>query len=52
MSNVFTNFVPNKIITYKDKHQHWMTEEVNNLCHNKAKMYEKYVKNYCSDAEK
>ena len=29
-----------------------MTEEVNNLCHNKAKLYEKYVKNGRSDADK
>ena len=29
-----------------------MTEEVNNLCHNKAKIYEKYVKNGRSDADK
>ena len=29
-----------------------MTEEVNNLCHNKAKIYEKYIKNGRSDADK
>ena len=29
-----------------------MTEEVNNLCHNKAKIYGKYVKYGCSDADK
>ena len=52
ISNVFTNFVPDKIITCKDKDPPWMTEEVNNLCHNKAKIYEKYVKNGRSDAEK
>ena len=52
ISNVFTNFVPNKIITCKDKDPPWMTEEVNNLCHNKAKIYEKYVKNGRSDVDK
>ena len=52
ISNVFTNFVPNKIITCKDKDPPWMTKEVNNLCHNKAKFYEKYVKNGRSDADK
>ena len=29
-----------------------MTEEVNNLCHNKCKIYEKYVKNCRSDVSK
>ena len=29
-----------------------MTEEFNNLFHNKAKIYEKYVKNGRSDADK
>ena len=29
ISNVFRNFVPNKIITCKDKDPPWMTEEVN-----------------------
>ena len=50
--NVFTNFVPNKFITCKDKDPPWMTEEVNNLCHNKAKIYEKNVTNGRSDADK
>ena len=47
-----TLFLTNKIITCKDKYPPWMTEEVNNLCHNKAKIYEKYVKNGRSDADK
>ena len=52
ISIVLTNFVPNKIITCKDKYPPWMTEEVNTLCHNKAKIYEKYIKNGRSDADK
>ena len=52
ISNVFTNFVPNKIIACKDKHPPWMTEEVNNLCHNKAKIYEKSAKSGRSDVDK
>ena len=51
-SNVFRNFVPNKIITCKDRDQPWMKEEVKNLCHNKAKIYEKYVNNGRSDVDK
>ena len=39
ISNVFTNFVPNKSITCNDRDPPWMTEEVKNLCHNKAKIY-------------
>ena len=29
-----------------------MTEEVNNMCQNKGKIYEKYVKNCISNADK
>ena len=52
ISNVFTNFVPNKIITCKDKYPPWITEDINNLCYNKAKIYENNIKNGRSDAEK
>ena len=50
--NVFTNFVPNRTITCRDKDPPWMTEEVKKLCHLKAEIYEKYVKNGRSDADK
>ena len=41
-----------KTITCRDKEPPWMTEEVKNICHMKAKIYESYVKNGRSDAEK
>ena len=44
--NVFTNFVPNKTITCREKDPPWMTDEVKILCHMKAKIYEKYVKKW------
>ena len=50
--NVFSNFVPNKTITCRDKEPPWMTEEVKKNCHMKAKIYERYVKNGRSDADK
>ena len=50
--NVFSNFVPNKTITCRDKDPPWMTEEVKKLCYMKAKIYENYVKNGRTDADK
>ena len=50
--NVFSNFVPNKTITCRDKDPPWITEEVKKLCHMKTKIYENYIKNGCSDADK
>ena len=50
--NVFSNFVPNKITKCRDKDPPWITEEMKKICHNKAKIYEKYVKNDRSDADK
>ena len=35
--NVFSNFVPNTIITCRDKDPPWITEEVKKICHKKAK---------------
>ena len=43
--NVFSNFVPNK-------DPPWITEEVKKLCHMKTKIYENYIKNGRSDADK
>ena len=41
--NVFSNFVPNKTITCKDKDPPWMTVEVKQICHMKAKIMFKMV---------
>ena len=50
--NVFSNFVPNKIIKCRDKDPPWITEEVKKICQQKAKIYENYVKNDRSDFDK
>ena len=50
--NVFSNFVPNKTITCREKDPPWMTDEVKIICHMKAKIYENYVKNGRSDVVK
>ena len=49
---MFSNFVPDKIITCRDKDPPWMTEEVKNICHTKDKVYENFVKNGSSDVDK
>ena len=43
--NIFSNFVPNKIITVRNKDSVWMTAEVKRLLIEKGKVYERYVKN-------
>ena len=50
--NIFSNFVPNKTITCREKDPPWMTDEIKIICHMKAKIYEKYVKNGRSDVDK
>ena len=42
--NIFSNFVPIKTITYRDKKPPCLTDEVIKLCNKKVKMYEHYVK--------
>ena len=43
--NIFSNFVPNKILTVKNKDSVWMTAGVKRLLLEKGKIYERYVKN-------
>ena len=43
--NVFNNFVPHKTIICNDKDPPWMTNEINQCCLNKAKIYTRYIKN-------
>ena len=50
--NVFFNFVHNKTITCRDEDPPWLTEEVKELCLMKTKIYENYIKNGRSDADK
>ena len=43
--NIFSNFVPNRVITIRDKDALWMTVEVKRMILEKAKIYRRYVKN-------
>ena len=49
--NVFYNFVPNKVITIKSKDTLWMTPETKRMIPEKAKIYQRYVKNDSSIAD-
>ena len=42
--NMFTNYVPNKIIMCKDKDPPWINSEIKLACKNKEKNYKHYVK--------
>ena len=42
--NIFSNFVPNKIISVRSKDDVWMTAEVKRVLLEKSKIYERYVK--------
>ena len=42
--NVFYNFVPNKMITVRNKDAPWMTPEIKKMILDKAKIYRRYVK--------
>ena len=42
--NICRNFVPNKLISIRDKDAPWMTPELKSLILEKAKIYKRYVK--------
>ena len=42
--NVFQNFVPNMVITVRNKDALWMTPEIKKMILEKAKIYRRYVK--------
>ena len=44
IKNIFKNFVPNKLITIKEKDAPWITPEIKRILLEKAKEYKKYVK--------
>ena len=44
ITNIFSNYVPNKIITVRNKDALWMTAEVKRMILEKAKIYKRYVK--------
>ena len=44
LSNLFMNFVPNKLITVDDGDPPWVTENIKKLSKNKSKLYKLYIK--------
>ena len=44
ITNIFSNFVPNKTVTIRSKDAVWMTPELKNMLLEKDKLYEHYVK--------
>ena len=45
LSNIFMNFVPNKLITIDDRDPPWMTEKIKKLLKDKSQLYKLYIKN-------
>ena len=45
LSNIFMNFVPNKLITVDDRDLPWVTEKIKELLIDKSKLYKLYIKN-------
>ena len=45
LTNIFTNFAPNKLITVDDREPPWVTEKIKKLLKDNSKLYEKYIKN-------
>ena len=43
--NIFHSFLPNKVITIKSKDALWINREIKRMILEKAKIYQRYVKN-------
>ena len=41
--NIFSNFVPNKIITYNDKDPIWMNDKIKSKVKSKNQLYKVYI---------
>ena len=46
LMNIFSNFIPNKYVTFNDKYPPWLTNYLKHKIHCKNNLYLKYVK-YC-----
>ena len=44
LTNIFTNFIPNKLITLDDRDPPWVTENIKKLLKDKSKLYKQYIK--------
>ena len=49
--NIFSNFIPNKLVTFDDKDPPWMTEKVKEKIKWKHKVYRDYLKNRKTKAD-
>ena len=45
LSNIFMNFVPNKLITVDNSDPQWVTEKTKKILIHKSKLYKLYIKN-------
>ena len=43
--NAFSNFIPNKLVTFNDKDPQWMTSNVRDKINWKNSIYNDYLKN-------
>ena len=44
--NFFSNFVPNKIVTFDDRDPPWMTEYIKTKIHQRDNIYKNYLRSY------
>ena len=49
--NIFSNFIPNKLVTFDDKDHPWMTEKLKEKIKQKHKVYRDYLKNGKTEAD-
>ena len=52
LTNIFSNFVPNKVISIRHKDAVWMTAEVKRILLEQGKVYRRYVKNGRRDEDR
>ena len=45
MTNVFSNFIPNKLVTFNDKDPPWMASNLKDKINWKNSIYKDYLKN-------
>ena len=50
--NIFSNLVPNRIVTIRDKDALWMTPEIKRIILEKAKTYRRFVRNGRNPADR
>ena len=43
--NIFSNFIPNKIVTFNDKDPPWFSEKIKTKIELKNRFYKEYIKN-------